>query len=122
MPWPVSAMTTSTMPRPFRDADVDRAAGRRELDGVRQHVPDRLLQAVRVGVDDGSGLIEMGPNRDALGRRARFDHVDGRLDHVLDVNGLDVEPQLAADDPRHVEQIFHQPSCDAAFRSMTSSA
>ena len=86
-----------------------RAVGRRELDGVRHHVPDRLLQAVGVGVDDGSGLVEVRANRNPFGRRARLDDVDGRLDDVLDVDGRDVEPQLAADDARHVEQVLHQP-------------
>ena len=52
----------------------------RELHGVRHHVPDRLLQPIGVAVDGGQLGVELGVDRDPLGRGGRLDDVDGRLD------------------------------------------
>ena len=52
MPFPVSATIRRTLSPSSLDAHVDGAAGGRELDGVRQQVPDDLLHAIRIAVDE----------------------------------------------------------------------
>ncbi len=44
-----------------------------------------------------------------LGRGGRRDHIERGLDDVFDRRRFELEPQLAADDPGHVEQVFDQP-------------
>ena len=58
-PTPVSATVTSDRAEPTRSMpDAYAAAGRRELDGVREQVPEHLLQPLGVAVDDGRLAVD----------------------------------------------------------------
>ena len=79
-----------------------------ELHRVRHQVPDHLLQPLGVAADRGQGVVHRGVDRDLLGFRRRPDDVDGRVRDFAHVHRFHVETQLAADHPRHVEQILDQ--------------
>ena len=89
-------------------ADLHPAAARRELDGVREQVPHDLLQPLRVAGDRHAGLIERRLQPDALGGRRRRHGVDRVWITSARFDRPDVEPQLAGDDPRHVEHVADQ--------------
>jgi hypothetical protein len=80
----------------------------RELDGIRQKIPDYLLQAIRVSRDDFSLDIEREPDIDPLGFRRRVKYLRGVLDHASQFDGSNIEAEFAADDPGGIEQILYQ--------------
>ena len=86
---------------------VDGALVGRELDRVRQQVPDDLLQAV--------GIAAQGPDRrhrdgelDVLGRRRRLHGRRRRVDHRGQVERPDAEADLPGDDPGDVQQVLDE--------------
>src|SRR5438128_5050671 len=88
--------------------NVNLAAIGRELDGVRQQVPDDLLQSRRVaahlahrGVQGDFDLYRFGFSRGA-------DRVYRHLDDRRERERARFDAQLAADDARHVEDVFDQ--------------
>ena len=85
------------------------AAGGRELHRVRQQVPDHLLQAIGIA-DDGQrrsrpavSSVEL-PAPRPPGASTR----PPRATIGREVDGAQLEPQLAGDDARDVEQVFDQ--------------
>src|ERR1044072_7275371 len=56
------------------------AADGRELDGVREEIPEDLLQTPRVAHDGADARLELGAQGDVLGRRRVAHGVQGRLD------------------------------------------
>ena len=80
MPMPVSLTTISTCEFDALQPHLDAALLRRELDRVRQQVPDHLLQSIRVARDRADARIDDGLDAHALrvGRRLH------RRDRVVD--------------------------------------
>ena len=87
---------------------LDAAAAGRELDRVRQQVPDHLLQPLRIARHRHAGLIDRRLQPDALRRRRRRHRFERLVDHARQVHRADVQPQLAGDDPRDVEDVADQ--------------
>jgi hypothetical protein len=96
------------MPVDGGDVHGHAAAGRRELDGVRQQVPDHLLQPRGIGADaDGRA----GPHLDLnfLRHRRRRDRVDGAVRDRDEIHALHLEPHVARHAARDVEDVVHDP-------------
>jgi len=91
-----------------RQPDLDAPATRSELHGVREEVPDHLLEAR--GVSDHVARAGIQDRRDAYVLRVRrgAHDVDRGLDHAHELHGHDVEPHLAGDDPRDVEEVLDE--------------
>ena len=87
---------------------VHGAAFRRELDGVRQQIPDDLLEPRAVRVERADRRLRVDDDLDPLGVGHRLDDVDRRADDVVHVDGRAREAELAGHDPRDVEQIVDQ--------------
>ena len=104
----VARPTISTCEFTRRERDLHAAALRRELDRVRQQVPDDLLQPVGVAGDERRRAGRARLEADALGVGGGPHRLDRRLDHGRELDRLHVEPQLAGDDPRHVEQVLDE--------------
>ena len=83
---------------------------RREFHRIRQQVPNRLLEPMRIGADHQRRSVVKDLDRDALGLRSGPDHIDGQARQRGDVDILHVEAELAGDDARDVEQIFDHPA------------
>ena len=90
------------------EPDLHLAAFGRELDGVGEQVPHRLLQPVRITHDHARARID----DDLHGDRFRFGrgtHVFNRRAHDLrGIDRLNIEAHLAALDPRDVQQILDE--------------
>src|SRR5947207_1636112 len=78
---------------PKEYADVP-ACGR-ELDRVREQVPDDLFEAGRIGGHWPDARIDVAFDDDALLVGHVLDRFDGVVDHPRHINTLDLEPQLA---------------------------
>jgi len=87
---------------------LDAATRGRELDRVRQQVPDRLLQARGVAGEAGRQRAHAAIERDSLGLGRGPHGVDGDVHDRLHVDGLDLDAQLARDDARDVQDVFDQ--------------
>ena len=86
---------------------VHAPAARRELDGVRQQVPHHLLESIGIAGTGPAGLdcdVEARPLA-VRGRRAPFEAASTT---ARQIDRLQVEPQLAGDDARHVEDVVDQ--------------
>jgi hypothetical protein len=68
---------------------------RRELDGVRQQVPDGLLQALTIAVDAAAAFVDDRLDPDPLGLGRRLDAGARRGNHRPDIEQLDLQTQLA---------------------------
>jgi len=84
--------------RPSGGGDGHVAGARGELDRVRQHVPDCLLQPPLVADDDVGIGIGLDLNRDAFRRRRGCTGFDRRVDRGGQIDDADVQPELAGDD------------------------
>ena len=125
MPTPLSR-TVELARRPRRrQRHVDASALRRELHGVREQVPDDLLQPVGVA-DHAHARASMSAldRRSAWPARRRPDRRRSPLDDGREVDRRDVEPQLAGDDARDVEEVLDEAhlragvALDAAERAL----
>ena len=90
-------------------ARFDAPAFIRELDGVREQIPDGLLQTVGVAEDHAvrrlNHLVQGDPFRFGAGP----DDVNGGMKDAFDLDRLGVELEAAGDDPRSVEDVLDQP-------------
>src|SRR5262245_61710947 len=91
----------------FRD-HLDPTASRRELDGVGNKVPDYLLETLGIAADGPHRGIERALELDSPGIRRGTADLEGRRDHRVQIDGANLESQLAEDDPRDIKQIIHQ--------------
>jgi hypothetical protein len=87
---------------------VDAAARRRELDRVREQVQHDLLQAIAVAVHEHAVDGHLERDLDALLFGSEPLRLDRGLGDRAQVERLDREQQLAAHDPRNVEQVLDQ--------------
>src|SRR2546422_5227758 len=91
------------------DPDFDATALGRELDGVREQVPDHLLQAATVAPHPACCAAEDRLEPDALRLRRRTDGHDRGGDHVPQVHRPSLQAKLAGSDARDVRQVLDQP-------------
>src|SRR5207302_8504798 len=84
------------------DPDFDAAALGRELDGVREQVPDHLLQAAGVAPHPACCAAEGRLEPDALRLRRRTDGHDRGGDRLPQVDRLSLQAKLAGSDARDV--------------------
>ena len=90
--------------------DDDAAPCRREFDGVRQQIPEDLLNAIGIPGNRRIQRFEIYINLDPFGVTGRANDVDCGLDDRRQIDGLDVEAQLAADDSTEIQQVVDQAS------------
>jgi len=92
----------------IRAAHVDASAGGSELHRVRQHVAKHLVQPFGVAIDDGkigrAGFDQL----DVLRLRRRYRSADDRVDERREQHRRMIDLELAADDARHIEDVFNQ--------------
>ena len=103
---PVSLTTTSTCESTRSSRDLDLAAAIGELHGVRQQIPEDLLQPFRIAGDRRGLRIEDRLDANALGVGRRRDGVDGASDDLGKVDRLHVQPDLSRDDAGDVEHVL----------------
>ena len=84
-------------------ANMDRPAGRGELDGVAREIPDDLLETEHVGED--RHLRQFQRQRNALLLRLRANGVGDALDNRRNANRSPAQRQLAGGDSRKIQQI-----------------
>src|SRR5690349_11760474 len=88
-----------------RELDSNLSALRRELDRVREQIPDDLLHARRIAPQSGLGLARVDLDRNVLRVRRVADGVERAVDERSNGDHLAVEAQLAGNDTRDVQQI-----------------
>src|SRR5438067_753978 len=98
--------------RVAREPDGDAPAARRELDGVGDEVPDDLLQPVAIAAHGTDAVVELALEGDLLRVGRRTDRVDGALDGRRQVDGRQLETQLAGDDARDLEEVLDEASLE----------
>ena len=81
-----------------RKRDTNLAARRRELDRVRQQVPNHLLEAVGIDGDRPDILLELRVHGNALRFRGGDERVHRRVDERLEKRGPRRDVQLAGHD------------------------
>src|SRR5262245_25671966 len=88
------------------EARFDAPAFIRELDGVREQIPDDLLQTVGVAEDHAVRRLNHLVQNDPFRFGAGPDDIDGGMKDVFDRDRLSVELEAAGDDPRGVEDVL----------------
>src|SRR5262249_41275312 len=81
----------------------------RELDGVREQIPESLLQPAGVAEDRAARSVSRLAQGDAFRLGAGPDDVNGGMKDVFDRDRVSVELEAAGDDPRGVEDVINQP-------------
>ena len=81
---------------------------RGEFDAIREQVPNHLLQSRRVAGNHSRRRIVLHPQSNSFGFGCRPHDLNGRLNHRQEIDRLHVQIEFAADDARHVHQIFNQ--------------
>lgn len=80
----------------------------RELDRVRQHVPERLLKTDGIAAERARPTVEPGVERDDSGFGHGGDDVYRRAQYLDEVNLARLDLQLAGDRARDVENVLDQ--------------
>ncbi len=80
----------------------------RELDRVRDHIAEYLLQPARIALDRRQVVGDLACHLNLLQRGLREQAAQGGFDQSREVQRLRLDRQLAGDDPRHVEDVFDQ--------------
>src|SRR5205814_608038 len=89
-------------------ADLDARVRRAELDGIREKIPDDLLEPIGIGKDRPCIRIEDGLQLDLLRIGDALDSVDCRFDDRDRIDLPALEPELAGNDARYVEEVLDQ--------------
>ena len=100
---PVSVTRSGLLQRLDEHDDASVCGG--ELDGVRQQVPDHLLQPDRVAAHRRDRQIGRERQRDVLGERQRSDRIDGDPRHRDQIDLPRRHLQRARDDAGDIEQV-----------------
>ena len=90
------------------ERELDASFRRRELDGVRQQVPDHLLDAVRICNAQDRPAVVVGLELNLLGVGSAAHDVEGRVGQLGQVDGRRLKTELARHDPRDIEQVVDQ--------------
>ena len=112
IPMPVSVTVISTCELTRSSRTWIRPASGRELHRVGEQVPDDLLEPRRVARDRAGQRVEDLDDADALGLGGRQDRRQRRVDDLGQAHPLDVQAELAGDDPREVEQVLDELGLD----------
>ena len=80
----------------------------RELDGIRQEIPQHLLQTRGVRQDIGVLHVPRRVDRDVLGLRCRPHALERGLEHRHHRQRLELDLQLAGRHARHVDEVVHE--------------
>jgi hypothetical protein len=102
---PVSLTVLDVRVHPLQP-QLDATATGRELHGVREQVPDHLLQAIRIPRHGADVRLEDRLEAHTLRIRRRGDRGQPIAQHRGQVHRLNVQPDLARRDARHVEDVF----------------
>ena len=106
MPIPVSLTVISTCEVHPLEPDLDAAVSFGELHGVRQQIPENLLQTLWIARHRRGAEIHDRLESHALGVGCRPHRLHGLLNERGQVDGLQVQAKLARHDARHVEHIL----------------
>src|SRR5207249_4516565 len=90
------------LPVGAQHTDLHAAASRSELDRVRKQVPEDLLQAVGVAEYGSETPRERGVDADLLRLSGGPHAVERSVQHLIQLEGTDLEPELAGHDARDV--------------------
>lgn len=85
-------------------------SARRELDRIREQVPDDLLEPVVIAGDLSGFRVEHSLDANLLRIRGRSNDIDGGFDDVRELDRLDVDAQLPGIDAREVEDVLDEPA------------
>ena len=91
------------------DCDVDAAASRRELDGVREQVPRDLLEPIGISENHRGLRLARQADGDLLRGGRRLHRVHRRPRHGDEVDRALSHPELALRHPRVVEELLDHP-------------
>jgi len=90
------------------EVDVHAPVLRGELDRVGHEVPHDLLEPIGVAHERPRAVVEQAREAHLLGVRGRPHHLERGAGHRGEVDRADVDAELAADDPRDVEQVVDE--------------
>src|SRR6185369_6310878 len=87
--------------------NIDHSTCGRKLHRIRKQVPEHLLQSFAVRSYNCIGRGDMSSDSNLLCFRSRLNSINSSVDYQEKINGLRADPELARNDPRHVQQIFN---------------
>src|SRR5262249_33770923 len=102
----------------YDNVDLGPIAARLELDlaplwgefhGVREEIPDDLLNAIGIGGNDSQIVVDVHVEPDLFRLRGGADDFNRSKKSVRNVGRDDLEPQLSTDDSRKIEHIVDDP-------------
>src|ERR1043165_1409278 len=93
--------------------DTHAAATLCEFDRVRQQIPDHLSQTIRIALHQTLFRHEMRLQLDAFHVGSRAQCVERSVDDRREIEWMQIEPQVAGDDARDVQQIVDKSSLRA---------
>src|SRR5437773_4382237 len=91
----------------FIGLDAHPPSGRCEFDGIRNQVPDNLLQSMSVGRYQSRFTVETCFDLNSLGFRGWAHSVNCSFKHGLQFGRLEIEIEIAGNDPRDIENIVN---------------
>ena len=106
MPTPLSRTVNSTWPPTRVERHRDPAAARRELDRIREQVPDHLLQPLGIAGHCAGVLVQRALDRDVLGVGGGSTASIALADQRREIDGLHRQPQLSRNDAGDVEHVL----------------
>lgn len=89
-------------------SDGDRAAGVGKFNGVLEEVPEDLLEAEGIGVDEVRGSIEFNAKPGAVGEDFFAGDKECVADDAMQVGGFEVEIEFAGDDTIEIEKVIDE--------------
>ena len=104
MPSPVSVTRISAQRALPIEREMHPAGRRRELDCVRQQVPDDLLQAIGIA-HHGATVDDLRSEVDPLRVRGWPEGIDGGVEDRFELDRPELDPELAGDDAGDVEDV-----------------
>src|SRR3982750_2887710 len=90
------------------ESDLHPPAARRELNGIREQVPDNLLKPHGVAGNGDDARVHDLLQAHAFGFGGRADGLDRRLDERVGVNLSDIYSEFAGDDARDVKEVVDE--------------
>src|ERR1044071_1864683 len=90
------------------EIDVHTAAALRELDRIRQQVPDYLAQTIRIALDQTFLRLKTRLQSDAFDVSRGPQRIERSVDDRREIERVQIEPEITSDDSRHVKQIVDE--------------
>ncbi len=87
---------------------VNRAAIWRELDGIREQIPDNLLETRAVGPDGPDGGVRFDVDANVLRVGGRLHDFHGGVQDLPHVNRRELQTDGSRHDARHVQQLVDE--------------